>query len=770
VSFLSIAFLIALPLAAAPVLLHLFDRRRQVVIQWGAMQFLAEAASRRTSARRLKQWLLLLLRTLAVAALVLALTRPMLPGSWLGGADRAETIFIVDNSMSMLRKGGDSSLWEQAINRAIEEANKLPPGDFVRVLLASPYPVWATTGSVRVDAGSPNALEEQLRSLRPTDGRSDLLAALFTATQAEVQPTQKERRIVLLTDGQRTDWSLDDGGWRRFREVLRSAPAPTYVEIVELDRAKDAGNVALGNLQTSRTVVGVNQPFRLTAHVHNYGPISAASCTAAWSVGQAKLHESQVPGLPAGAEHDMVWRHSFSEPGVYAISCRLNADDQLVPDNQATVVVEVIEQAPVLVVENAAHLAEIQQDSFFLQAALGWIDGEPLDEKAIYAPTLIEPEELAQTDLKPYRAVVIPNYIDLTKDAVDQLQKFVFDGGGLWLALGPRTDVEAFNQFLFGDGAGLAPLAIDGLVDEEVAAGSNGDAPKTAIDPFLPEHPATAELANHDQLDLGDVAVARRFRFLPAGDGEEASVLLRLNNGEPLTVEKYLGRGRVIVQAVPLRLGWSELVRSQAFVVMVHDWLDYLAQPRATRHNLKPGEPIAIHMTNPQSPQATLRTPQGDEIELTADAVGDGLVFRTSRTILPGDYWLDLGLSGNSIPFHVQRDPEESQLAPLTAADQELLAQATGPGGDLAAESQVGATRSDPLWPLLLMTLIGLISAELLLSGVIARERFGADPISETTEPWMASSSGAASATDGQRVAAALPAASIARERESLTT
>ena len=69
-SFLSIAFLAALPLAAAPILLHFFDRRRNVVIEWGAMQFLQEAATRQTSARRLKEWLLLLMRVAALVALM----------------------------------------------------------------------------------------------------------------------------------------------------------------------------------------------------------------------------------------------------------------------------------------------------------------------------------------------------------------------------------------------------------------------------------------------------------------------------------------------------------------------------------------------------------------------------------------------------------------------------------------------------------------------------------------------------------------------------
>ena len=113
-SFLSIAFLTALPLAALPILLHLFDRRRNVVIDWGAMQFLMEAAAQKTSARKLKQWLLILLRVLSVLFLILALARPTLPGSWIGNKERSETIVVLDNSLSMERKAGDESRFEAA--------------------------------------------------------------------------------------------------------------------------------------------------------------------------------------------------------------------------------------------------------------------------------------------------------------------------------------------------------------------------------------------------------------------------------------------------------------------------------------------------------------------------------------------------------------------------------------------------------------------------------------------------------------------------------
>lgn len=760
-SFLSFAFLAALPLAAAPILLHLFDRRRNVVIEWGAMQFLMEAATRRTSARKLKQWLLLLMRVLVVAALVLALARPMLPGSWFAGSERTETVFVIDNSMSMHRSVDEASLFENAISRADETLDGIEAGNSVRILLASPYPVWATPGSIRIDSKSRELVRDLLHEARPTDGGSDLLAALFTAAQAEVPPTQQNRRIVLLTDGQATDWNMaDDAGWNRLRDVLKTSAVPTQLDIVELgEDIREAANVAVDRIRTSRTVVGVHETFSLTAELQNHARQSSPPGTLTWAVAGNEQHESHVPTLGGGKSTDVQWKHSFDQTGVYAISCQVDADDALAPDNRATVVVEVVDDIPLLLVESSPDLTEFQRDAFFTQAALGWLEGEALDTRGVHVPTLIEPDRLSRMNLDEYRAVVIPNLQALPEETVLALRDFVFNGGGLWIALGPRTDVEAFNEHFFADGDGLAPLAIDRIVDED-ANQDDRDTEPVKVDPFASDHPATAQLADTDQLDTGEITVAQRFRFVPPPEGEPASVLLKLTNGEPLAVEKYLGRGRVIVQSVPMRLQWSTLAKSQAFVVMVHDWLAYLTQPRATRHNLAPGEPISVHVADASILDATLRTPHGEEVQVTADTAGDGAVLRTSRTILPGDYVLELGLSGDGIPFHVNRDPVESNLATLTAGDHTRLAEFVAlTHGDPEATLN-RSVQSEPLWPLLLTLVIVLILGELILSGVIARERFGSAPIEEATDPFTTASrdAGTSLPTAGPHSAAPAPA------------
>ena len=740
-SFLGAAFLFALPLAAAPIVLHLFDRQRSVVIQWGAMQFLLEAATLKTNARRLRQWLLLLLRVAAIAALVLALARPLAPGRWLGGAHRSETILLLDNSLSTQRDANGRTAFAELQARADEAFNVLTPGGAVRLMVSSPYPSWVTPASVRIDAARLLALREQLRELRPTEGGGDLRAALLKAVQADVaDETLVERQVVLLTDGQRANWKTEDAeGWRRFREALAGARLPTRVESIEAgEAAVESGNLAVNRLRAGRALVGAHQPLTITAELQNYSASPSMPCTIAWSIGGKTLEETHVPSLAPGQQQNIVWRHAFDRSGAFAVSCRIDAEDDLPADNRATLVVEVADRVPVLLVEGAEGLAELQQDAYLLRAALGRIENDDSgDYRSVFEPRTISPQRLETIDLDEFRTVVVPNFTAMSAKAVERLSQFVAEGGGLWLALGPRTDVGKFNELIFDNGDGLSPVAMDEAISEVVGefAATQVDKPRATINPFQKSHPATAELADDERLDTGELKISRRFRFRKSSATSDMATLLDLTNGEPLAVERRLGRGRVIVQGIPLAMPWSDLAASQAFVVMVHEWLGYLGEPKAVRHNLAPGEPISLTVARAEQTEATLTTPAGD-MTVTGEPTEGGLAFHTSRTMLPGDYSLEIGVSGDAIPFHVARDPIESDLTALSVADRAFLDEAGGLGGGAGPLPAASAAPREPLSPALLVTLVALIAGELLLSGATARQRFGVDEISETSTQW----------------------------------
>ena len=71
-------------MVAVPPVVHLLNRRRRNVVRWGAMQFLIEAVARRRRIWRIEDLLLMLLRTAAVLAFILALARPLVRSA--GGA------------------------------------------------------------------------------------------------------------------------------------------------------------------------------------------------------------------------------------------------------------------------------------------------------------------------------------------------------------------------------------------------------------------------------------------------------------------------------------------------------------------------------------------------------------------------------------------------------------------------------------------------------------------------------------------------------------
>src|SRR5687768_10578176 len=81
-SFLFAGFLAAGAVAAAaPVLIHMLLRRRARVVEIGSVRFLQAVIRQHTRRRRIRQWLLLSLRVLAVLLLSALFARPFLDRS-----------------------------------------------------------------------------------------------------------------------------------------------------------------------------------------------------------------------------------------------------------------------------------------------------------------------------------------------------------------------------------------------------------------------------------------------------------------------------------------------------------------------------------------------------------------------------------------------------------------------------------------------------------------------------------------------------------------
>src|SRR6476620_11990333 len=88
--------------AGIPIALHFFFRSRYRTVPWAAMKFLLLSIEQTSRRLKFQELLLLLLRCLVLAALALAMARPVTTAArGTGRGDAVDAILVIDNSYSM---------------------------------------------------------------------------------------------------------------------------------------------------------------------------------------------------------------------------------------------------------------------------------------------------------------------------------------------------------------------------------------------------------------------------------------------------------------------------------------------------------------------------------------------------------------------------------------------------------------------------------------------------------------------------------------------
>ncbi len=214
--------LAALPLISLPIIIHLINQRRYQTVQWGAMMFLLAANRMSSGYARVRQYLILAARVLALAALALVLGRP-LTGGWLGltaGARADATILILDRSPSMDQAGTKSgaSKLEAGRRQLVETLRMIGKSRWVLIDSASGKP--HELDSVDALLAAPEAT--------PTAAAADLPALLGAAREYIEANRAGLTDIWICSDLRENDWDPDGGRWQAVRD--------SYLELAQRAR------------------------------------------------------------------------------------------------------------------------------------------------------------------------------------------------------------------------------------------------------------------------------------------------------------------------------------------------------------------------------------------------------------------------------------------------------------------------------------------------------------------------------------------------------
>lgn len=260
-TFLQPLLLAALPLIALPIIIHLINRQRHRTVQWAAMMFLLDAKRMTRGMARLRYWLIMLMRMLAIAGLIFAVSRPLASG-WLGmaaGGGADTTIILLDRSASTEQQELQTARSKRSV--AVEKLS-----DFFQTLGgAGQLVLIENTENVAMVIDETNQLSE-LPQTRPTSTACDLPAMLQTALDYIVANNSGRTDIWICSDMRAADWKRDDGRWASLRNEFQQLDGTRFYLLSYPEQADDnlAITVTDARLRSSENAATLSLDIKVT--------------------------------------------------------------------------------------------------------------------------------------------------------------------------------------------------------------------------------------------------------------------------------------------------------------------------------------------------------------------------------------------------------------------------------------------------------------------------------------------------------------------------
>lgn len=239
---------LALPLALLPVIIHLIHLHRRRTVPWAAMMFLRAAQQMNRGFSRLRRWLILAFRMIAIAAILLTAARPLAGGllGLTGGAPET-VIVLLDRSASMEQQNLATGLGKRAagLNKLTEGIRDAYRGRTRIVLIDS-------AGGEPIAVENPEALTD-LPSTWATDTEADIPALMQGALDYITTNQTGRTDVWLLSDLQQSDWDTAGGRWDPIRQAFTEIPGVRFHLLCYPQLAPDNLAVTVENVSRRQT-------------------------------------------------------------------------------------------------------------------------------------------------------------------------------------------------------------------------------------------------------------------------------------------------------------------------------------------------------------------------------------------------------------------------------------------------------------------------------------------------------------------------------------
>lgn len=663
--------LLGLLTAVLPWLAHQVRKKDARVVPLPTLRLLQEADAADRKRANLSDLLLLLARIGLLAMLCLALATPYVTARVsFGDGEVSAAAVVIDDSRSMQREHGGSTLLARAVDRALDAVRALPEGSEVTVVLAGTPPrTWVRRSS------DLEAVAERLRELPARSHRGTALQAAVTLARAKLAGSRLGRKRVLVL----SDFAAHSG----FTPAHAEDDAEFLYE--PLAPPPELGNAHIAGASLSRSP-GKPGQWSVLVEVEGFGALPDTLALRASGPGiEDRAAEVALRDGRGRATLTLTERGpSAAGRGDPRVRLTLDVLDALAEDNHVDTLLRDERAVRVLLVNGDPHPAEDADELRYLARALSLAPADVLRCRL----QAVDAASLSHVNLAPLDVVVLANVTAPAPEQLERLRGFVARGGGLIVAAGSQVSPQAYNARL------ESLLGVHISTVEKTAAMGLDPQPDPALLP-------------HGLTGLEQAGVARRLVV----DGA-AEPRLKYRDGAPAVLTHTLGRGTVVLVTTTLDADWNDLPLRPGFLPLSAG----LVRLAASAHSqLQPPASPGAPVTLPVPPGAeVIEVLDPDDIRHRLEPAGAQTVTIADTTIA-GAYRVsvasDRGLPAFSpeLSFVVPPPFSEADLraAPdFTPTADDRAAQAVAPRSSEVRRSLTGTV-------LLLAALFGLLETGL---------------------------------------------------------
>jgi len=747
---------------ASPILIHLLNKRRFKIVEWAAMDFLFAADKKNRRRVQLENFILLLLRCLAMLLLALMLARPFLPSNItaiLAQAQKVERVILIDDSLSQrILNGPQPSIdsTKESVKELLSQlAGTTATEDWLTVLLTS-------SPDQRLIDNEPLTTTTLNRHLQTIDGLecSDQVAD-YTQSLTELKTyvggdKSYGRAAYVYTDLRQRDWVVADqadanSAPNKLLDSVADLSIGTFV--VDVADSEDQ-NLAITNIRSDGLLVA-NKVINFIVDVANYGDATVADLKVLLQIDEDQPQYQTVPSIAPNQTQQLVFAYVFNpistDDGVLTIqdeqpnskSYRIRAEidrqsltgdtlknDQLSEDSTRLLAASVIDGISVFLVDGDPSATSQRSETHYLRSLDVLGTGLKMTTGTI--------SDLETASLSDYSVIFLCNVDEASADRTAALQQWVNNGGSLVLMPGNRVRAETFNATFAGEGSegqgGLSPLKLKNISGDPTMA-------KWANFEVAPQiHPALEVMVQSDATSLGNVDVFSWWTSempVTAADDNSIEVPLRLNDSENsiAMVDRTLGDGRVIVFTIPGDGDWSMWPSSPTFAPVMVDLISYLAGSTNADNSiaLGGGATIPIDLSAYEN-RIVVRDPQNEKLETVAKPIdptqSDSVLYKAEFENLSRRGFYDVQLTrhsgtNESVLLATNYDARESRLTRLsqTALDDNFFGDKVTMVSTTGLLDQSVEGGNSELWVMILIGLMAILFAEQFLGWLWGRKR-----------------------------------------------